>query len=165
MALIDLKRLTVLIGEQVYRTRSAIVDTADVRKGDVVIIGATGEGYLQPATADASRNVFLGVSLEDVEIGKRCDFVVPPFDARVFLTESQTIGVGDPITTGTITIDGVTTPGFVKELTVPAVSAGANPTKAEFDALVAYTLQRIGKAISAVSTNADESKVVKVRFE
>lgn len=162
MALTNLDRLPVVVGEQVYRVRSGVVDTADVKKGMVLITGATGAGYVQPCTAGAT--TFKGIALDDKAIGGRVNYVIPPCDVRVMLSESQTIAVDDDLICATITIAGVVTPGHVGEIAKPAVAAGAAPDKAEFDALVNYSLQKIGRAIEAKSTDPDVAKVLKIRI-
>lgn len=151
-----------VVGEPVYRLRSGIVDTADVKKGMVLIKGATGAGYVQPATAAAAP--ILGVAFADAAIGERVTYIIAPCDVRVLLTESQTITAGDYLISAVIAIDGVTTPGYVGEVAVPG-NATAQATGTEVDTVRDFFLKKIGYALEDKSTTTDEGKVLKIRLQ
>ncbi len=158
MALVTMKQ-DVIVGEQVYRTRSCkVASTFTVTKGMVLeYVTATTVKPAEPNT-----QVVAGIALYDAIAGEDVTFVLPPCDVRVMVTESQNIAVGDRLQPASIVISAVTTNGHVAESTDPTFSSTV--TQAEGQALLAYMKKTIGFALEALTTSADEAKVLKMRF-
>ncbi|MCE7699690.1 MAG: hypothetical protein K8E24_013055 [Methanobacterium paludis] len=142
-------------------TFSGIVDTANVKKGMIIALGATGKGYVQPATTSA--NVVLGIALFDAEIGEEVTYVFSECTARVILAESQNITQGDRLTIGKTTIAAVDYIGEVAERTPGAF--GDAYAKADANVILANLASDIGYAMESKTTGADVTAVLKIRFQ